>query len=81
MITQTWSVALYDGARDNRAHAAQWDTRALLRRLCWPRVWTKSTIDIPAWSPIQIEDGARRAAKNVQAVSILVVDYDAGEAN
>ncbi len=79
MITQTWSVALYDGARDNRAHAAQWGTRALLRRLCWPQVWTKSKIDIPAWSPIQIEDGARRAAKNVQAVSMLVLDCDAGE--
>ena len=74
-----WPVALFRGARDNRPKLRTWDTGTLVRALAIHREWTGPKVDAPAWSPVIMPDGARRAKKNVEAVSMLVLDCDAGE--
>ena len=74
-----WSVVFYDGAKDNLPKAAQVSPAELEMRICWPRIWNRSKIDVPAWSPVQMVEGGKRAASNVVAISMLVLDCDAGE--
>ena len=77
--SETWPVVLYRGARDNRPKPQRWDAGTMVRALARHRVWTGEKVDAPAWSPVEIPDGERRAAKNVSAVSMLVLDCDSGE--
>ena len=78
---QTWGVALYNGARDNKPKVKQWTAAALVRNLCRMNVWTRAKVDAPAWSPVVLVDpDGRRSKGNVAAVTCLVLDCDSGDA-
>ena len=82
MATQitAWPVVRYAGARNPQSHPAMWTHADIGEKLGTPRIWTRPKITAPAWSPVQmVEPGARRAASNVAALSMLVLDCDAGE--
>jgi len=75
-----WHVATYNGARDNRPKPAEWDAETLVRTLCTLNIWTGEKVQAPAWSPIQLHDGQQTRAKAaVRAVTMLVLDCDAGD--
>lgn len=79
-LDQTWPVAIYRGARDNRptTRRLRWDH--FVRALGAPRPWDGAKIDAPAWSPVEMVEGTeRRLAANVAAVSMLVLDCDNGD--
>lgn len=76
-----WPVVLFRGARDNEAKARTWDALTMCRALAVHREWTGEKVNAPAWSPVVMRSGVtRRAKKNVEAVSMLVLDCDAGDA-
>lgn len=78
--TMTWRVVLYRGARDNQPKVRTWDAATLCRALVRFKVWTGEKVDAPAWSPIELREGAsRRAKSNVASVTMLVLDCDAGD--
>ncbi len=79
MTKLRWPVVRYNGARDNRPKADEWGADELMRHLCWPSIWSRAKIDVPAWSPVEMVPGATRANENVIAVSMLVLDCDQGE--
>ena len=75
-----WPVVLFSGARDNRPKPRTWDVQTMVLALGRHRVWTGEKIQAPAWSPVKMRPGMeRRAKKNVESVSMLVLDCDAGE--
>jgi len=75
-----WPVVLFSGARDNRPKPRKWDVRTMVLALGRHRVWTGEKIQAPAWSPVKMRPGTeRRAKRNVESVSMLVLDCDAGE--
>jgi len=77
---RAWPVVCYRGARDPQSHPETWDPAEMVERLGVPHLWDRPKIEIPAWSPVEmVEPGARRAAANVRAVSMLVLDCDSGE--
>ncbi len=77
--TGCWDAVRYNGARARRPQAERWDWQELIRVLCWVRTWQRAKIDVPAWGPVRMLPGTTRAAKNVQSVSMLVLDCDQGE--
>lgn len=79
-MTEEWPVVRYRGARDNQGKPARWDWATLRRALCQGRTHGKEKVQTPAWSPVEMVEGqTRRAAANVAAVSMLVLDCDAGD--
>ena len=79
MTDLEWPVVFYDGARDNLPKSALVSAAELEMHLCFPRIWNRAKVDVPAWSPVRMAEGATRAAANVLQVSMLVLDCDAGE--
>lgn len=80
MTEQDWPVVRYRGARDNQGKPARWDWATLRRALCQGRTHGQDKVSTPAWSPVEMVEGkTRRAAANVAAVSMLVLDCDAGD--
>ena len=78
-VLNDWPVVLYRGARDNRPKPRRWSMADLRRWLCCPRPWPGAKLDVHAWSPVAMVEGAPRAARNVRSVSMLVLDCDAGD--
>ena len=79
-VAPVWPVVLFRGARDNEPKPREWTGDVMVRALAVHRTWTGEKLHAPAWSPVVMVEGAvRRAKKNVAAVSMLVLDCDAGE--
>lgn len=77
---QTWPVALFAGARSNAVKRKEWDAPTMVRSLCHMRVWAGEKVKAPAWSPTLYREGADvRGNRNVEAVTMLVLDCDAGD--
>jgi len=75
-----WPVVLYRGARDNEPKPRTWDALEMCRALGVHKSWTRPKITAPAWSPVTMKPGAKRRAKsNVESISMLVFDCDAGD--
>ena len=80
MTLQEWPVVRYAGARNPQSRPAMWTHADIGAKLGTPRIWKRPKITAPAWSPVQmVKPGARRAASNVAALSMLVLDCDSGE--
>jgi len=75
-----WPVVRYDGAHDRIPKPRMWTPETLIERLCRPVVWHRRKLDAPCWAPsVMVGPDATRAAANVSAVSMLVLDCDAGD--
>lgn len=79
MEIHEWSLVLYNGARDNRPKPVVWREGDLIAQLHTAKTWKRSKVDAPAWSPVKMKPEATRAAGNVEAITMLVLDCDAGE--
>lgn len=80
------AISTFTGARDNRPQPMSLEWRQLVAKLRNVRRTPCSLADCPgkecphkqcaAWSPATYPLGATRAKKNVDAVSVLVLDHD-----
>jgi hypothetical protein len=78
-----FAVAALNGAMDNAPRCGEVTDGELVRLLTHPLGHAGEKVDAPAWSPVKLrldEQGRhRRAARYVESVSCLVMDFDRGE--
>lgn len=78
-VAPTFAVATFSSAFDNHPAPRRVTWRALCQSLTTFRVVrAEDKRHLPAWSPAEYPDGARRCASAVRAVSCIVLDLDDG---
>ena len=81
---ETWEVSLWGWNKARHPIQKLWNWSMMRTRLVdggsetknWPEYHSKN--ELPAWSPTIYKKGSTRGAKNVVAVTCLVLDFDDG---
>lgn len=81
-MNQQFDVAAFRSALDRVPRRLRLTWPQLVRALTTFRVFPglQDKRRLPAWAPVRYRDGATRGAAGVEAVSLLVLDYDGGTA-
>lgn len=81
MVAGEWDIAFVRSAHDaTLTHRGIVYWPHLVANICEPEVFYGEKRDLPGWIPARFREGeSRRHAKGVEAVSMLVLDLDAGD--